>query len=70
VPVFAVTTGKGLNWDHARPIREQLYWAEHGAFADRVTEQGIILLGGPIASDDAGEIALLAVEASDEAALA
>jgi uncharacterized protein YciI len=23
MPVFAVTTAKGVNWDHARDIREQ-----------------------------------------------
>lgn len=67
MPVFAVTTAKGPNWDHARGIREQSFWDEHGAFADGLVQRGVIIIGGPIDSDDADDIALLAVEAADEA---
>jgi len=65
MPVFAVTTAKGSNWDHARDIREQPFWDQHAAFADTLTDRGVIILGGPVASDD-DDIALLAVEAPDE----
>src|SRR5215469_3569896 len=68
MPCFAVRTAKGINWDHARGNREQPFWDEHAAFADDLTARGVIILGGPIASDDPGDIALLAVEAADEAA--
>jgi len=40
MPVFAVTTAKGVNWDHARGIRQQRFWDEHAAFADRLVGQG------------------------------
>jgi hypothetical protein len=53
--VFAVTTAKGSSWDVGRPIREQQAWDEHGAFADRLVEQGVIILGGPISSDSEDE---------------
>jgi hypothetical protein len=66
MPVFAVTTAKGPNWDHARDIREQPFWHEHAAFADQLLARGFIILGGPIASGDDEDIALLAVEAADE----
>jgi len=69
MPVFAVTTAKGRNWDHDRGIREQPFFTEHGAFSDDLVDRGVILLGGPIGSDDAEDIALLAVEAADEGAL-
>jgi len=69
MPVFAVTTAKGPNWDHARGIREQDFWEEHGAFADALVASGVIILGGPVASDDDEDLALLAVEAADEEAL-
>lgn len=69
MPVFAVTTAKDVNWDRARGIREQPFFRQHAAFADGLVDQGIILLGGPVASDDADDIALLAVEAADEGAL-
>jgi hypothetical protein len=35
MPVFAVTTAKGANWDHARDIRQQFFWDQHAAFADQ-----------------------------------
>ena len=69
MPVFAVRTAKGPSWDYARGNREQAFWDEHAAFADRLVERGVIILGGPIASDDEEDIALLAVEASDEDAV-
>jgi uncharacterized protein YciI len=69
MPVFAVTTAKGVNWDHARSIRQQRFWDEHAAFADRLVDQGVVILGGPIASVDDEDIALLAVEAADENAV-
>ena len=68
MPFFAVTTAKGTNWDRARGNREQPFWDEHAAFADDLAARGVIVLGGPIASDDPDDIALLAVEAPDEAA--
>jgi uncharacterized protein YciI len=66
MPVFAVRTAKGPCWDYRRGNREQACWDEHASFADRLVERGVILLGGPIASDDEEDIALLAVEAADE----
>ena len=66
MPVFAVTTARGPSWDHARDIREQPFWDEHAAFNDQLLARGFIILGGPIASGDAEDIALLAVEAADE----
>jgi uncharacterized protein YciI len=69
MPVFAVTTAKGPNWDHARGIREQPFWDQHAAFADTLADRGVIILGGPVASDEDDDIALLAVEAPDEEAL-
>lgn len=69
MPVFAVTTAKGARWDRARDIRQQPFFDQHAAFVDELVEQGIIILGGPVASDDDEDIALLAVEAPDEGSL-
>jgi uncharacterized protein len=66
MPVFAVSTAKGPNWDDTRGIREQPFWEEHGEFADQLVDRRVIILGGPIASDDEDDLALLAVEAGDE----
>lgn len=69
MPVFAVTTAKGTNWDPARDIREQPFWAEHGAYADGLVERGVVILGGPIGGGDDEDVALLAVTADDEDAV-
>ena len=66
MPVFAVTTAKGVNWDRAREIRGQSFWDEHAAFADRLVGSGVIIFGGPIDSENDEDIALLAVETADE----
>ena len=69
MPVFAVTTARHTGWDHARDIREQPFWDQHAAYADELVDRGVIIFGGPVASPDEEDIALLAVEAADEAAL-
>jgi uncharacterized protein YciI len=60
---FAVTMVHGANWDPARGVREQAGWDEHAAFMDRLTEQGFVLLGGPLSG---GARALLMIEAAGE----
>ena len=66
MPVFAVTTAKGVNWDRVRGIREQPFWDEHAVFVDRLVDSGVIIFGGPIDSQNDEDIALLAVETADE----
>jgi uncharacterized protein len=66
--IFAVTTERGPRWDPVRSTREQDAWEEHAAFADDLVQRGIIIVGGPVSGGD-NDIALLAVNASDEAEL-
>ena len=67
--VFAVTTMQGPRWDSNRDIREQEQWNEHADFADMLVARGSILLGGPVESSDDRVVALIAVDAADEAAV-
>jgi uncharacterized protein YciI len=69
MPVFAVSTARGANWDRGRGIRQQPFFDAHAAFSDGLVDQGVIIFGGPVASDDDEDIALLAVEAPDEGTL-
>ena len=62
---FAVTTMRGAAWEKERGIREQPQWAEHAEFADRLVEDGRIILGGPIEDADDQVVALIAIEAPD-----
>lgn len=65
---FVVTTVHGPNWDWSKAglsgIRQQAAFDEHGAFMDRLVDDGSIILGGPLGD---GEQALLIFEADDEA---
>ena len=63
---FAVTTAKGPGWDRTRGTREQAGWVEHAAYFDALVERGVVVLGGPIGSDDDEEVGLLLVEAANE----
>jgi uncharacterized protein len=64
--MFAVTTARGPNWRDDGGIREQPAWDAHAQFFDGLVTQGVVVLGGPISSTNADDVALLAVEAADE----
>ncbi len=57
---FLVRNAKGPAWDHTRPRREQRGWDEHATFMDGLTDDGVVVLGGPVGEGD-GEDALLVV---------
>ena len=63
VALYAVTMVDGPAWDSSRPRREQYGWDEHAAFMDRLVEEGVVVLGGPVGD---GDRVLLVVEATDD----
>ena len=65
---YLVTLARGVGWDHSRPRRHQAMWDEHAAFMDALTEEGVVVLGGPVGDGD-GEDVLLVVAVEDEAAI-
>ena len=48
VPYFVVIRGQGPAWVDSLPMREQGDWAGHAAFMNTLTEDGFVVLGGPI----------------------
>jgi uncharacterized protein len=64
---YLVEQVPGPAWDHSRRRREQDGWEEHAAFVDALTEDGFIVLGGPVGEGD-GDYVLLVVDAESEAA--
>jgi hypothetical protein len=48
VAYFLCTLVHGPSWDDARGIREQDGWEDHAAFMDRLVEEGLIIVGGPV----------------------
>jgi hypothetical protein len=55
---FLVEHAKGPGWDHSKRRREQAGWDDHAAFMDALTEERVVILGGPIGEGD-GENTLL-----------
>lgn len=63
-----VRLAHGPAWDHSRGRREQFGWDAHAAYMDRLADHGVVVLGGPVGSDE-GTDAVLVVDAYDEAAV-
>ena len=64
MPMFhVVVLRSGPEWQPGRPLEEQSGWEEHAAFMDGLVDDGIIVLGGPLADE---ERVVLAVEAGSE----
>jgi hypothetical protein len=56
-----VLTRSGPEWKPALSLEEQSGWAEHASFMDGLVDQGVVVLGGPLADE---RRVVLAVEAS------
>ena len=41
----------GPSWDAARPLEEQAGWAAHAAYMDALVDDGVVVLGGPLADE-------------------
>jgi hypothetical protein len=63
VAYFFCTLIHGPAWDDARGIREQDGWHEHAAFMDRLVDDGLIVVGGPVGT---GEYTAHLIEAADQ----
>jgi hypothetical protein len=49
---FLCTLVHGPGWDGTRGIRDQDGWDEHATFMDRLVEEGLIVVGGPVGVGD------------------
>ena len=49
---FLCTLIHGPSWKDARGIREQDGWSDHAAFMDRLVDDGLIIVGGPVGTGD------------------
>lgn len=46
--LIAVIRSRGPAWEDSLPMEEPLDWASHAAFMDALTEEGLVVLGGPL----------------------
>ena len=64
--LFLVRVERGGPWDWSKDMREQVEWTEHAQFMNGLVDDGLILLGGPLAG---GREAFHVVDAPSEKAL-
>jgi uncharacterized protein YciI len=64
---YLVRQARGPAWDPARARRDQDGWDEHAAFIDALTEEGVVILGGPLGEDTNQDVLLLVDVESDAA---
>ena len=64
--LWVVHQERGGPWDWSKDMREQVEWTEHAQFMNSLVDDGLILLGGPVAG---GREAFHVVDASSEDAL-
>ena len=52
MPTFHVITHRsGPEWIEGAPLEEQSGWEAHADFMDDLVDQGVIVLGGPLADE-------------------
>ncbi len=56
----------GPAWDRSRALEDQDGWEGHAAYMDALVDDGVVVLGGPLADE---QRVVFACEAEDEASL-
>jgi uncharacterized protein YciI len=69
MPYFIVIRERGGPWDWSLPLRRQAAWDDHAAFMDRTTDEGFIVLGGPLGDEDEAPRVLHVVDAPGKEAV-
>ena len=60
---FAVVRTRANAWDWSEPMRRQAEWDAHAAFMDALVDEGFLLAGGPLGTEDDARRVLHVVEA-------
>ena len=63
---LVVLRRSGPQWDPSLPLEEQSGWPEHASFMDGLVDEGLIVLGGPLADE---QRVVHAVDADSEDAI-
>ena len=64
---YATVLERGESWDASRPMRQQEQWEEHLVFLEALSDDGLLLGGGPLGERE--ERFLLSVAAENQHAI-
>jgi uncharacterized protein YciI len=59
---YATVLERGAHWDASRPMAQQEQWKEHLAFLDALSDDGLLLGGGPLGEGEARFLLIVAAE--------
>jgi uncharacterized protein YciI len=69
MPYYVVIRERAESWDWSQPMRHQRNWAAHAAFMEQLVDDGFIVAGGPLGSEDEAKRVLHIIDAADENAV-
>jgi uncharacterized protein YciI len=58
---YATVLERGAHWDASRPMAQQ-QWQEHLAFLDKLSDDGLLLGGGPLGEGEERFLLIVAAE--------
>jgi uncharacterized protein len=59
---FITLLEPGEHWNPSRPMRQQEQWAEQVAFMEALSDDGLILAGGPLGEEEQRILLVIAAE--------
>jgi len=59
---FIIVLERGERWDTSRPMRQQEQWEEQLAFLEALSDDGLILGGGPLGEEEKRFLLVIAAE--------
>jgi uncharacterized protein YciI len=62
---YAMVRARGERWDTSRPMRQQEQYEEHMAFVDALSDDGFVILGGPLGEREERFLFVFAAENAD-----
>jgi uncharacterized protein YciI len=62
VTYYAILLERGENWDASLPMRQQEQWEEHTAFMDALSDDGLLMGGGPLGEGEEKFLFIVAAE--------
>ena len=68
MPLYVLISEQGPAWVEGRSMRDQKGWGDHAVFMNALTDDGLVVLGGPIGPGHPHR-ALLVLRATDPGAL-
>lgn len=69
MPYFVVVRQRAAGWDWSVPMRRQVAWEAHAAFMDALADEGFVVAGGPLGSEDDAARVLHVVNAPNDDAI-